>query len=93
MINPINHNTDSKKRLWVLGGYDASYSSHQNEYCTVWHVHLNKAPKKVPEDQMDRIMIQENPKHKKTLKESQKSRLFKVVVNFQPLRKKRKQNK
>ena len=54
----------------------------------VWHVHLNKAPKKVPEDQMDRIMIQENPKHKKTLKESQKSRLFKVVVNFQPLRKK-----
>ena len=21
----INHNTDSKKRLWVLGGHDASY--------------------------------------------------------------------
>ena len=36
MINPmINHNTDSKKRLWVLGGYDASYSSHQNEYVCV----------------------------------------------------------
>ena len=82
----IQHN--SKKRLWVLGGHDASYSSHQNEYVWQMACTFKKAPKKVPEDQMDRIMIQENPKHKKTLKESQKSRLFKVVVNFQPLRKK-----
>ena len=93
----INHNTDSKKRLWVLGGHDASYSSHQNEYS----MQAGKDNKYSPNNssakwvkKQSSFTALENPKKitKPTRKpeKNHKKSLFKVFVNFQPLRKKEK---